>query len=141
MLFNTTYTNEDYTQTSIEQVGKAFGFFERIKMGGIGSSRLQIKEISANLQPTQAAHNGINYANIELRPKGIIIHYTHRLDRYSWVIPYYKLVMYSTQNLSFHADGHFITCRKNQNYQYNKKFIKKIMFLKIKHLQLGYYDA
>ena len=48
MIYNTTYHNEDYLQQSKEVVGKAFSFLERLKMGGIGSGRLMIAEISPN---------------------------------------------------------------------------------------------
>jgi len=74
MLFNTSYTNEDYTKESINILGKAFSFFEKVKIGGIGSGRLVIEELSTKLQPKNMQSIAINYANIELRPKGIIIH-------------------------------------------------------------------
>ncbi len=141
MLFNTSYTNKEYTQESIHKLGKAFSFFEKIKMGGIGSSRLVIEELSTKLQPKNMQSIAINYANIELRPKGIIIHFTNRLDRYSWIIPYYRLVIYRTQTFSIHANGHFIKFKKNKNYLDNKKFIDKMIDSKIQFLNLGYYDG
>ena len=141
MLFNTSYTNKEYTQESIHILGKAFSFFEKIKIGGIGSSRLVIEELSTKLQPKNMQSIAINYANIELRPKGIIIHFSNRLDRYSWIIPYYRLVIYSTRTLSIHANGHFIKFKKNKNYLDNKKFIDKMIDSKIEFLNLGYYDG
>jgi len=140
MLFNTSYTNKEYTKESIHSLGKSFSFFEKIKIGGIGSSRLVIEELSTKLQPINMQTSAINYANIELRPKGIIIHFANRLDRYSWIIPYYRLVIYSTQTFSIHANGHFIKFKKNKNYLDNKKFMDKMKDLKIKFLNLGYYD-
>mgnify|MGYP001230492422 FL=1 len=141
MIFNTSYTNKDYTKESTEIVGKAFSFFEKIKIGGIGSSRFMIAELSAKLKPTNMQSVDINYSNIELRPKGIIIHFTNRLDRYSWIIPYYRLVIYSTQTFSIHSNGNFIQFEKNKNYQNNKKFIQKMTDFKNNYLKLGYYDA
>lgn len=141
MLFNTSYTNKEYTKESIHILGKAFSFFEKIKIGGIGSSRLMIEELSTKLQPKNMQSSAINYANIELRPKGIIIHFSNRLDRYSWIIPYYRLIIYSTQTFSIHSNGHFIKFKKNKNYLNNKKFIAKVLDLKIKFLNLGYYDG
>lgn len=141
MVFNTSYKNSVYTKKSIEVVGKAFSFMEKIKMGGVGSSRLIIKELSTKLQPKNAQTIDDNFANIELRPKGIIIHFTNRLDRYSWIIPYYRLVIYRAQTFSIHANGHFIKFKKNKNYIDNKKFIDKMIDSKIEFLNLGYYDA
>lgn len=127
MLFNTSYTNKDYTKESIDIVGKTFSFFEKIKIGSIDSSSLLIEELSAKLQPKNMQLLAVNYANIELRPKGIIIHFTIKLDRYSWIIPYYRLVTYSTQTFSIYSNGHFIKFNKNKNYRDNKAFIDKII--------------
>ena len=141
MLFNTSYTNKEYTKESAKMLGKAYSFFEKLKMGGIGSSRLIIDEISPKLQAKNPQTTAITYANIELRPKGIIVHFANRLDRYSWIIPYYRLVTYSNRSFSLHANGNFIKFRKNKNYRSNKKFIDKMIDLKINYLKLGYYDA
>ncbi|MFP2994813.1 hypothetical protein ABN763_02835 [Spongiivirga sp. MCCC 1A20706] len=141
MLFNTTYKNEDYQTESKHFVGKAFSFFETIKMGSIGSSRLMIAEFSQKLHPKNRVASEINYANIELRPKGIIVHFTNRLERYAWVIPYYRLVTYNTRTFSIHAEGHFIKLAKNKMYKNNKKFIDKMIDLKNQSLNLEYYDG
>ena len=141
MIFNTSYINKDYTKESTQIVGKAFSFFEKIKMRGIGSSRFMIEELSPKLQPENMQSVAINYANIELRPKGIIVHFTNRLDRYSWIIPYYRLVIYSNQTFSMHSNGNYIQFKKNKNYQNNKKFIHKMTDFKNNYLKLGYYDV
>jgi hypothetical protein len=141
MLFNTSYKNTEYITESNNLVGQAFSLMEKIKIGGIGSSRLVIEELSAKLQPKNLQPIDINYANIELRPKGVIIHFTNKLDRYSWIIPYFRLVTYSNNTFSIHANGNFIKFKKNKNYENNKKFIAKMIDLKISHLDLGYYDA
>ena len=141
MLFNTSYKNTEYITESTNLVGQAFSLLEKIKIGGIGSSRLVIEELSPKLQPKNLQTIDINYANIELRPKGVIIHFTNKLDRYSWIIPYFRLVTYSNNTFSIHANGNFIKFKKNKNYENNKKFIAKMIDLKISYLDLGYYDA
>lgn len=141
MIFDTSYANKDYTKESNQMVGKAFSFFEKLKIGGIGSSRLVIDKLSPKLQPKNMESIAIKYANIELRPKGIIIHFTNKLDRYSWIIPYYRLVVYSTQTYSIHSNGNFMQFKKNKNYQDNKKFLHKMAGLKNNFLNLSYYDA
>jgi hypothetical protein len=105
-------------------------------MRGNGSGRLVIVQLSAKLEPENRQDIATNYANIELRPKGVIIHFANRLDRYSWVIPYYRVVLYSTQTFSIHANGNFIQFKKNQNYLDNKKFINKMTDLKNTFLNL-----
>jgi hypothetical protein len=110
-------------------------------MGGIGSGRLFISKLSENLNLKKLKFSEIDYANIELRPKGIIVHFTNRLDRFSWVIPYYRLVFYNTEFFSIHANGGFINFTKNKNYRENKKFIKKINVFKNEFINGDYYDT
>lgn len=140
MIFNTTHKNEDYNIESASIVGKPFSLLERIKQGGIGSGRFIIDTMSPKLNLGKLKFSEIDYGNIELRPKGIIVHYTNKLERYSWIVPYYRLVIYNAQSFSIHANGNFIQFLKNKNYRENKKFIDKLMQLKIDCLNLGYYD-
>ena len=127
MVFDTTYKNEDYNQQSQLLVGKPFSFIERIKQGGIGSSRLIIASKSPKLDLGKLKFGETDCGNIELRPKGIIVHYTIKLERFSWIIPYYRLVIYNSQFFSIHANGNFIQFSKNKNYIANKKFIDKMI--------------
>jgi hypothetical protein len=141
MVFNTTYKNEDYNQQSLLLVGKSFSFIERIKQGGIGSSRLIINSKSPKLDLGKLKFGEIDYGNIELRPKGVVVHYTRKLERFSWIIPYYRLVIYNSQFFSIHANGNFIQFLKNKNYSANKKFIDKMIDIKNDYLNLSYYDS
>jgi hypothetical protein len=141
MIFNTTYKNQDYDIESASLVGDKFTLFERIKQGGIGSSRLIIDKTSPKLNLSKLKFSEINYGNIELRPKGIIVHYTGKLERFSWIIPYYRLVIYNAQSYSIHANGNFIQFLKNKNYIENKKFIDRMVQFKNDFLNLEYYDG
>ena len=141
MLFNTTDTNKDYLKESKDTVGKAFSFLEKIKMGGVGSGKLVVEEFSAKLQPKDLLASAINYATIVLRPRGIIVHFSNGSNRYSWIIPYYRLVIYNTRTFTIHANGHFIKCKRNKNYHDNKKFLDKMIDLKNDSLNLEYYDG
>jgi hypothetical protein len=115
--------------------------WERIKQGGIGSGRFMIHEISPKLKLGKLKFSEVDYGNMELRPEGIIVHYTQKNERFAWVIPYYRLVIYSTEVFSIHADGNFIQFLKNKNYKENKKFIRKMMDRKNVFLELGYYEG
>lgn len=139
MVFDTTYRNDEFDEESVRLVGKPFSFLDRIKMGGIGSSRFMIASLSSKLDLGKLQFSEIDYGNIELRPNGVIVHYSRKLERFSWVIPYYKLVVFSTKCFSIHADGNFIKFLKNNNYRGNRKFISKMMDLKNASLKLEYY--
>ena len=140
MVFSTTYKNKEYDKASESTVGKPFRLVQRIKQGGIGSGRLNIHTISPKLKAARLVFSEIDYGNIELRPKGIIVHYAKKLERFSWVIPFYRLVIYNAQSFSIHANGHFIRFLKNKKYKENKKFIEKMVQRKNEYLHLEYYD-
>lgn len=127
MVFKTTYHNEEFQELSNELLGKRFSLIQKIKMNGVGSGRFIIHELSEKLRPQQIQFSELNYANIELRPNGIIVHFTNRLERFAWVIPYYKLAIFSDTFFSIHADGHFIKLLKNKNFEENKRFIHKML--------------
>ena len=138
LLFNTSYKNEDYVNECNRTLGKAYSFLEKLKVGGVGSRRLIIEELSPSLKPENMQKTDVHYASIELRPKGIIIHFSNRLDRYSWIVPYYLLAIFSTQAYSIHSNGQFIKLRKDKNYKENKKFINKMTGFKSAFLNLNY---
>ncbi|WP_075342345.1 hypothetical protein [Tenacibaculum agarivorans] len=141
MIFNTTYTNEDFLVHSKELLGKPFSLLNKIKMKGIGSGRFMIAEVSEKLKTTKKQFSELHYGNIEMRPKGILVHFTNRLERFSWCIPYHKLVIYNASFFSIHAEGSFIKFKKNKNYTENKKFIDKMIDYKNEYLNLDYYDS
>jgi len=129
MLFVTTYHNKDFIKTANQELGIAYSLMEKLKLGGIGSSRMVVKEMLKTKSLKRYTNQNIDYGNIELRPKGIIIHVNENQQQYSWVIPYHKLHIYNAQYLSFHTDGNVVKFLKNKNYQKNKKFIDKILEL------------
>jgi len=141
MLFDTTDTNKDYLKETKNIVGKAFSFLDKIKMGGVSSGKLEVAEFSAKLQPKDLLPSAVNYATIVLRPNGIIVHFRNESKRYSWIIPYYRLVIYNTRTFTIHANGHFIKLKRNKNFQDNKKFLDKMIDLKNDSLNLEYYDG
>ena len=138
MLFNTSYKNEDYVREVNSLVGKSYSFIEKLKMRGVGSRRLIIEELSPLLKPKKMQEIDANFASVELRPKGIVIHFSNRLDRYSWIVPYRLMAIFSTQTFSIHSNGQFIKLRKDKYYRDNKKFFDKMNDVKIAFLNMNY---
>ena len=128
MLFNVTYHKESVVREINKLVGKPFSAFERIKMNGIGSGRLVIKDASEEIMDLINKSVDTAYTNIELRPRGVIVGIKSIQETYLWVIPYYLLTMYKN-------DGH-ISVYDNKfkmNLLYEKdgksimKFLSKVM--------------
>jgi len=130
MIFNTTYTNKETKELINDLTGRPFSFLQSIKMGGIGSKRMIIEEVSNDLSHLLNKVSDINYGNIELRPNGILLRINKGLENYTWAIPYRQLVIYKTNGLSIHAQGNYIRFRNNKTYKENKNFFKKMTRLK-----------
>ena len=131
MIFNSTYTDKDKELEVEKLIGKKYSLFSSIRLNGVGSKRLIIEETSPKFKKIIIQKNDLIYSNIELRYRGIIVYIAEGLNRFSWVIPYYKLVIYKTPNYSIHSDGNFIRFSNDLNFKENLKFFKKL-----KHHQL-----
>lgn len=104
-------------------------------MGGVGSGRMVIDEASPKLEMTLINGSDLNYANIELRPKGILVRITRRHDNFTWIIPYYHLHIYKTTGLSVHGQGQYLHFRSNQMLYRNKPFFRKLSSLKLEFMK------
>jgi hypothetical protein len=133
MIFNTTLKNKDATATMNDLLGKPYSFVKAIKLGGVGSKRMIIDAVSPGFLKLINAVSDINYGNIELRDKGIVIHINKGLKNFSWAIPYYQLHTYKTEGFSIHAQGNFVRFKNTKLLKENKNFIDKIINCKIEN--------
>ncbi|KAB1157253.1 hypothetical protein F7018_09985 [Tenacibaculum aiptasiae] len=130
MLFNITYTDKDDLAEINSLVGKPISFIQSLRLRGVGSGRMIVEEVSANLQKILTKVNELDYGSIELRPNGVIVYITKQMRRFCLVVPYYKLVVFNDTFFSIHSDNSFIRFRKDIKFKENKKFIDKMMNLK-----------
>ena len=124
MIKNITYNNPEIQKEIDALVGKSYTLIQRIKMKGTGSARHQIMECSSEIHALLQLDNNTNVCSIEIRPRGVVIHFRSILETFGWAIPYYKLSIYKTdqQHYSMHADQHKIMIKCSQH-----DFIKRIM--------------
>ena len=132
MIYNSTYKNDELDNECEKIVGKKYNIIDSILLNGIGSKRLIVKKYSKNFIEIVEKKIDLIYSNIELREKGIIVYIATGQKRYSWVIPYYKLVLFKTPNYTIHCDEDFITFSNEINYKENINFFKKLIDHKIK---------
>lgn len=133
MILEKTYNNKKIKKTINELVGKPFSIFQAIKMKGIGSKRMIIDDVSPNLSKYLNIVSDLTYANIELRPGGILVSIKKGLRDFVWVIPYYQFYMYKTNGISIHAQGKFVHFKNNQTHRENRSFFKKLIRLKAEY--------
>ena len=133
MILNTTHYNSEHKQIIADLVGSPFSLVQKLKLRGVGSKRMIIDDVSPNLQQVLNMVSDINYGNIELRPKGILIHITKGLKNFTWIIPYYHLVIYKINGSSIHAQGKFVHFRANKTFKENENFFDKLIDQKTKY--------
>ncbi|MCM4151207.1 hypothetical protein DHD05_06350 [Arenibacter sp. N53] len=139
MILETSHKNKGISLLINDVVGKPFSFIKIIKMKGCSSKRMIIEDSSPNLKAYQNRANDPTYANIELRPLGILIRIIKGLSNFTWVIPYYQLVIYKSNNSHIYSQGRFIRFRADKNFEGNKDFFQKLMDQKEKYeAKFGY---
>ncbi|NRB84012.1 MAG: hypothetical protein HRU49_09610 [Winogradskyella sp.] len=132
-MINTTHHNPEHRQIIADLIGGPFSLVQKLKMKGVGSKRMIIDEVSPNMQSMMNKVSDLNYANIELRPKGVLVMINQGLKNFTWIIPYYQLVIYKINGSSLHAQGRFIHFRNSKTFRENKKFFDKLLDLKVKY--------
>ncbi len=133
MILETTYTIKEHKELINDLVGKRFSFFQAIKIKGIGSKRMIIDDASMNMKQYTNDIADTTYANIELRPIGILIRINKGLRNFTWVIPFYQLVIYKTDGISIHAQGRYVHFKNSITLRENKNFFKKMLNAKLKY--------
>ncbi len=108
MVFNTSYQNKKIEKQIDQTVGNAFSFKERWSLGGIGSKRMKIRRVNEHYRKYLNADYYVSNANIEIRPKGLIIHFKHKLHAYSWTLPFDALVIKNESFLRLEAGDEFV---------------------------------
>ena len=117
MIYNSTYNDIEKEIETNNLVGKKFNLIKSIRLGGIGSKRLIVEDLSVNFKKMIQQKNDLIYSNIELRNKGIIVYVVEGQKRFTWVIP----------SFSIHSDGNFIRYSNQLNHKQNLNFFKKVL--------------
>mgnify|MGYP001467042154 FL=1 len=130
MLLDSTVLSKSQKLEIDSLVGSSYSIWDSLRLKGIGSSKLNIESYSEKFRPFLEQNNSLNYCNIELRPKGIIVHINKRASRFSWVMPYYALSIFSSEHLGIHSNGQFLKIKHDDLYTKSVSFIQKVMSLK-----------
>ena len=129
-LYNITYKNKETEKEINAEIGKPFDLIEKLKLGGIGSRRMIIENFSEDIKNLALKVSGIQYANIELRPNGIIVHINQGIYTHAWTIPYFRLSVFNGDFFTIHGGGSHIQFNKEKSWKENKEFLQKIVKLK-----------
>tara|TARA_B100000508_G_scaffold55003_2_gene42632 strand:- start:33874 stop:34308 length:435 start_codon:yes stop_codon:yes gene_type:complete len=139
MLFDTSIKDKETKRLINEAVGKPYNvvdmFFKGV--GQIGSSRMEVIEHSKLFDRVMRQRKQAVFANIALRPKGIIVVFFIRTSNYSWVIPFQYLSIFKTDILVIHGQGEFLKLKITGDQ--NRKILDKILELKNQYASGNYY--
>ena len=127
MLKNITYKDPVIKRDIDLAVGKAFSFWESLKMGGTGSQKFIITSASLEIQELLEKENATNYSNIELRPKGIIVGFKSHNQVFGLILPFSKLkTEVGTGKLTLRTDDFFVKMKTFKGEVIDSKFLRKI---------------
>ena len=129
-LYNISYSDKETEKLINHEMGKPYSLIKKIQLKGIGSRRMIIEHFSENMKHLALKVSGIQYANIELRPKGVIIHINQGIYTYAWTVPFFRLSIYNGNFFTIHGNGNFIQFDKQKSWKENRTFLQKIMRLK-----------
>ncbi|MDG1330792.1 MAG: hypothetical protein P8P74_00565 [Crocinitomicaceae bacterium] len=135
MIFDGTYIDKETKEALEAELGKPFGVISRFKQGGIGSHRMIIEKSSTGFSQIMDRATGTVYGSVELRPKGILIHFNVKNTRHSWSIPFFRIVFYRTDYFSIHSEGEFISFRKDRMLKRNKSFFDRLLIQRNEYIQ------
>lgn len=139
MLYDTSVRDKDIEKEMKTHVGAPYNIIDIFlrKKGTIGSSRMEVVEYSKLFNKVMSKRKQAVFANIGLRPNGIIVVLNIRLSNYSWVIPYRYLSVFKTDILVIHGQGEFLKLKIKGDQ--NKKIISKILSIKNEQGNHEYY--
>lgn len=127
MLINISYHDKLIEKKINSIIGSPYSLIDRIKKNGIGSPRFKINKSSNNINNLLVLDKNINYCNIELRPKGIIVRFRSLLETYGLIIPFYKLNIHKEKSYQYSIfyESSFIKLdvRKDKEYSFFKKMM------------------
>ncbi len=125
MLYDTSIRDKETKQAIDSCLGRPYRFLELFKQGVVGSSRMEVTSYSKLFVKVMSQRKQAVFANISLRPNGIVVIMNIRLSNYSWVIPYHYLSIFKTDVLVIHGQGEFLKLKIVGDQ--NKKLIEKII--------------
>ena len=137
VLFDLTYNSRETNKKIDATVGPAFGVLSKARWQGIGSERLIITNATGKLGEVFGGKFTQNFANIEMRPAGVIIRVRYRLEVYGIVIPYAKLTLFKNNpgEVNVYGDGLQMTLKNYQGRAINQRFIQKLVEAKANYFQ------
>lgn len=132
MLYNVSNNDRSIREEINELVGASFSLYNRIKLKGIGSPKLDILSSSENIAKKLNVDSYTNRAYAELRPKGVCIYFRSMLETFVLVIPHYRLTIYNNSGkMKVYSDSGWMEFSYSKSV---KSFFDKVMKKRVDYL-------
>lgn len=136
MIRNLSYKDQELKEELERLLGKPYSLFEVLRLGSIGSPRMEIIEGSNEFQDYLTHGTGRKFCNIELRPKGIIVRFRYQLETMGFIVPFHLLKIFQNGNLiSIHSNSMNLTADMSSNPASSQRFIGKMLIARLDVLQ------
>ncbi|RTE53347.1 hypothetical protein EHW67_09970 [Arenibacter aquaticus] len=127
MVLDTSNKNKNIVLLINDLVGKPYSFIQLLKMKGSFSKKMIIADASVYMGLYLNKANTVTLADIELRPLGVLIRIFKGIKTFTWVVPFYQLVLYKKDCNSIHAHGRFLRFKKDHIFEKNKAYFHKLL--------------
>ena len=128
LFYRYSYRTKETEETLNTLLGKPYGLVRSLKMGGTGSQRFDVVEINKEIADIIASSSNPPYINLEMRPKGLMLHLKVRLDNWVLALPYHLLSLYSSDNqLRLFAEQWKIILIPHGEQPLKIKFVRRIL--------------
>lgn len=127
MLRNLSYNDPKINREVNQAVGKAYSFLASWRMGGTGSQKFIITEASEEIWQLLERENTTNYANIELRPEGVIVRFKSYLESFGLIVPFREMELEVTETeLRICRKAYFIKMKTLKDDVVDLNFLKRL---------------
>lgn len=141
MIFDTTYRDKRKLLAIAEVCGEPYGFFEKMRMGGIGSQKFIVRSASPEIEEQVCQQFNLKHCNIELRKKGIVVRFGSFNRNFAWTIPYHHLNLVKNHaQLTIYSSSMFINVADAHGGQIDRTFLHKLLELKAEQVLRRYED-
>jgi hypothetical protein len=126
MIYKNTKENNETSRRIIREVGKQI--YPSKEESILIIVKNQVKKVSEDLNLFNNESNNLVYASIELRQKGIIIHFLKNDQNIqSWIIPYYRLIMNKKEDITIFEGKSFLKFKLPSFNSKKYKFIDLLL--------------
>jgi len=136
VIINITYANKQTDKQIADIVGRPYTLLEKIKMRGVGTSKMQIVEADDKISELLNISVDTKYCYFELRTEGLLIGFQSILKTFVWAIPFRSLsIYYNGGLLSVYSNAAYMKVKKPFYGAVDKKFLKKVLDCKSKYFE------